>query len=187
MPAFHACVLRALSRCGSSYLLVLCTSRIFIIITVQLNCRLCTLPQMLLLLLLMLVDQARSVCRPYILLHNNLDEPSNLGFCPDVVGFGNSIDFNKPLQVSCFRTIVLYKRLITMLVGKNTYVQGRPLSLFSFQAHTCKAGNGGDCHFFPEQQTSGAWLLKGLQVRALYIYIYIYIYIPTHTKNDFYP
>ena len=122
---------------------------------------------LLLLLPLMLVDQARSVCRPYILLENNLDEPSNLGFCPDVVGFGNSIDFNKPLQVSCFRTIVLYKILIATLIGVKTLAQLRPLHHFLFQAHTC---NGGDCHFFPEQQTSGAWLLKGLQVCAMYLY-----------------
>ena len=137
---------------------------------------------MLLLLPLMLVDQARSVCRPYILLENNLDEPSNLGFCPDVVGFRNSIDFNKPLQVRCFRTIVFYNRLIAMLIGGKALAQARLLHYFLFQAHTCKAGNGGDCHFFPEQQNSGAWLLKGLQVR-IYVYIFLYIYTHTHKKE----
>ena len=35
------------------------------------------------------------------------------------------------------------------------------------KAQTCKAGNGADSHFFPEQQSSGAWLLKGLQVRLI--------------------
>ena len=150
------------------------TNECFVLLSWKLTYADCAqLPQMLLLLPLMLVDQARSVCRPYILLENNLDEPSNLGFCPDVVGFRNSIDFNKPVQVRCFRTIVFYNRLIAMLIGGKALAQARLLHYFLFQAHTCKAGHGGDCHFFPEQQNSGAWLLKGLQVR---IYIYIYIY-----------
>ena len=73
-----------------------------------------------------------------------------------------------------------YNGLIAMLIGGKALAQARLLHYFLFQAHTCKAGHGGDCHFFPEQQNSGAWLLKGLQVR---IYIYIYIYTHTHKKE----
>ena len=35
---------------------------------------------------------------------------------------------------------------------------------YYIKAHSCKEGDGGDCHFLPEQQKSGAWLLKGFQV-----------------------
>ena len=38
---------------------------------------------------------------------------------------------------------------------------------FDTKAHTCKDDNGSDCHFYPEEQSSGAWLLKGLQVHML--------------------
>ena len=45
--------------------------------------------------------ESRAVCRPHILLEDPLDEPSKLGFCPDVLGFGDSVNFERPLQVSC--------------------------------------------------------------------------------------
>ena len=46
-----------------------------------------------------LVRQSWSVCRPHVRLEDNLDETANLGFCPDLAGWGNSITFDDPLQV----------------------------------------------------------------------------------------
>ena len=50
-----------------------------------------------------LLRQSWAVCRPHIRLEDNLDETAKLGFCPDLAGWGDSIDFDQPLQVSCFQ------------------------------------------------------------------------------------
>ena len=49
---------------------------------------------------LVLIDQSWAVCRPFIRLEDNLDETANLGFCPDVLGWGSTIRFDQALQVS---------------------------------------------------------------------------------------
>ena len=49
-----------------------------------------------------LVHQSWAVCRPFIRLEDNLDEDTNLGFCPDVEGWGSSTNFDQALRVSIF-------------------------------------------------------------------------------------
>ena len=55
------------------------------------------------------VRQSWSVCRPHVRLEDNLDETANLGFCPDLAGWGNTITFDDALQVRCFCFVMLFK------------------------------------------------------------------------------
>lgn len=56
-------------------------------------------------IILVLVKNTWAVCRPFIRLEDNLDETKNLGFCPDVLGWGSTIRLDQALQVSRYRTV----------------------------------------------------------------------------------
>ena len=118
----------------------------------------------MLLALPLVLHQALAVCRPYLRVEDNLAEPSNRGFCPDVVGFRSSINFERPMQVSCsLNSSYANHKYVKYLLFLH-YVSDIHAHAFCLEAHTCKSGTGADCHFIPEESTSGTWLLKGLQV-----------------------